>query len=478
MKLQFKKAFNTLVGKKSLSSQNLLAQFLLNGSNDIFGKELTEKEALEFYYTVNAVNTAVNLITDKFKTLEPVLWDTKEKKFIRFGQEGIKENEKALLSLLSEPNKYTLQDEFLKQMGGFYIPTGNLYIVAIGNKNRPPLELNIVPSQYVEVKGSKQDGMAFEYSIQCCGKNEIFKRSTKEFRFFNGEGREIWHIKTFNPLMSAENLKGMPLLNANKSQSEQIKEGDNHNFNALQNSASLGGILSVENLDADKLQKIRSDFDNKHKGTKNANKTAIMSNAHSFTELGKSMRDMDFRNLLKDNEIRIYNNLKVPLPLVSNDASTFNNYEEAQLKLWDNAALPLAKTMFQELTAFLVPRFKLENKIITYNKNDIEDLKVRRNKELERKQKSGYYTRNELRAEEGLEALKGDGGNAIYQPMNLVPVAFDANTKSNLTKPKPAKELTSRKKYIELMKKQVDDFGVRKFTDKEILDIADKNELK
>lgn len=476
MKLQFKRAFNTLIGKKSYSIEDIL-RITYGGNGDTFGKDLTDEEALTLYARVTAINTAVNLITDKFKTLEPVLWDKKEEKFIKNGSEGIKENEQALFDLLAEPNKDTLKDEFFKQMGSYYIPTGNLYIVGIGNITQPPKELNVIPSQYVEVKGSKLDGLASEYTIQSYGHKEIFKRSPKEFRFFSGDGREIWHIKTFNPFRSSDNLKGMSLFNADKSPALQIQEGDKHNFNSLKNGAFLGGLLSIDELSADQMQKVQSDFNSKHKGTENSNKVAIFGKKHEFTELGKSMRDMDFRNLINDKEKQIYNNLKIPLPLVSTEASTFNNFEEAQVKLWDNAILPLAKTMFQELTSFLVSRFKLENKIITYDENDIDDLAVRRNKELARKQKSGYFTDNELRTEEGMEQLT-DGADAIYKPMNLVPVATDINKTNALTKPKPVKELTTRNKFIDLMQKQVDEKGNRKFTDEEIEELADKNELK
>ena len=466
MKLEFKKAFNTLIGKKS--SSDFINELLRvgYGNADTFDKHLSEREALELYAKINAVNTSINLIADKFKTLQPVLFDKEKKEFTKSGQKGIKENEQALFDLLAEPNPDTLQDEFFKQMIAFYIATGNTYLVALGNINTAPKEMNVIPSHYVEVKGNKIDGLAYEYDISSFGKKEIFKRS-KEFRFFSN-GREIWHIKTFNPFMSSENLKGMPLLNPDKSQALQIKEGDSHNFNSLQNGANMGGIFTLEGMDADMLQKIQNDFNNKFAGTKNAKKVAIYDRPHNFTELGKSMKDMEFRNLLKDNETRIYNNLKIPLPLVSTDASTFNNYEEAQLKLWDNAILPLAKTMFQELSSFLISRFKIENKIITYDENKIKDLEVRRNKELTRKQKSGYYTINELRAEEGMEEVSG--GDVIYQPMNLIPVGSSM--------PQEAKELTTKSKFTELMKMQLDCKGARKFTDKDIEDIADKEGLK
>jgi HK97 family phage portal protein len=478
MKFEFKKAFNTLIGKKSYGTSIYdLEHFLNYGSGDDYNKDLSILEALQFYARVSAVNTATNLVADKFKTLEPVIWDMNKQEFIKSGQEKIPENQQDLFNLLLNPNPDFLQIEFLKQIIVYLLVTGNCYLIGTGRKDNKVLEMYIVPSQYVTVKGSKQDSFAESYAISNFNQKEIFKRDEKELRFFSGD-RELWHIKLFNPFMSSSNLIGLSSFNPVRMEIKQLEEGANHNLSMLINGAKVGGILSLENSTADQEQSIKSQFNQKHKGSHNAGRVMILNKTHTFTELGKTMRDMDFRNLLNDNEKRIYNNQKIPLPLVSNEASTFNNFEEAQLKLWDNAILPIANLIFQELSNFLLPRFEMEtdNFKLTYDKNDIADLSLRRTENFERKQKSGVLTDNELRTELGKEQLT-EGADAIYKPANLIPIATDVDKQDALQKPKPVKELTTRVKFIELMKNQIDIKGNRKFTDKEIEELADKNKL-
>jgi hypothetical protein len=114
---------------------------------------------------------------------------------------------------------------------------------------------------------------------------------------------------------------------------------------------------------------------------------------------------------------------KVPLPLVTVDATSFNNYTEAKLAFYDDAVIPLFDTIFGELGDWLMPRYDLDptEVRITYNLEQVTNLVMRRNRELKIRRESNVETVNELRADiAGLDDQ--DGGDSIYLPATMVPI--------------------------------------------------------
>jgi phage portal protein BeeE len=141
---------------------------------------------------------------------------------------------------------------------------------------------------------------------------------------------------------------------------------------------------------------------------------------------------MDFLNLHISAMKRIYNVLGVPTPLIFDDAAKFANFSEAKLALYDNTVIPLTKLIYSELTDFLMPRYPgSEDLILSFNEGDIPALQSRHTENLERKQKLGIYTINELRALDGAGALSGDGVNQVYLPATMLPVGEDDSEKQS-----------------------------------------------
>jgi HK97 family phage portal protein len=70
-----------------------------------------------------------------------------------------------------------------------------------------------------------------------------------------------------------------------------------------------------------------------------------------------SPRDMDFLNTQKEAAKLIASAYGVPLPLIDNDASTFNNLEQAKEKLYTDTILPLFREFLSQFGNWLLPLF-------------------------------------------------------------------------------------------------------------------------
>ena len=122
------------------------------------------------------------------------------------------------------------------------------------------------------------------------------------------------------------------------------------------------------------------------------------------------------------------------MPLVSQDASTFNNLQTSIGLLYDRAVLPNYQKIMDGLERLLFPRFGVDlNKFtLTYNEESIPALQTRRLDELSKMKEIGVYTINELRAKQpNLEPI--DGGDTLYQPATLVPVGQDLFADNDFT---------------------------------------------
>jgi hypothetical protein len=66
---------------------------------------------------------------------------------------------------------------------------------------------------------------------------------------------------------------------------------------------------------------------------------------------------MDFTNTMKETAKYIASAFGVPLPLIDNDASTFNNLEQAKERLYTDTVIPLMQEFMGALSAWLLPRY-------------------------------------------------------------------------------------------------------------------------
>ncbi len=407
-----------------------------------FNSNLSTFESLRFYGSVAPVNLAVNKVVDQSQTIPPVV---------------INQNDKVrphpVLKLLENPNAATTQNEFMRALGIYYLVTGNAYIMATGNINQAPLELFAINPSQVSVIASNFD--LFPDTIDALfGNGSIsFKRQSalnsmgdKRIRFVANGNKEIWHIRDFNPL--GQTLIGMSPLQPIIPEIQQYINASIHNNSLLSRGATISGIFSLEDsetqLTQDQQDKLRDQIEKFYSGVNNAG-TAFLSSKIKFDPITQSHRDMDFGELKESVMQMIVNVLKIPLPLVVSDNMAFNNVDNATLALYDNAVLPLAHRIFNELSLFLLPRYAGSEQLkISFVTNNLPALAPRRNAELNKLKDLNVLTIDEVRQLAGKEPLKS-GGDQVYIPANLVPVGDD-----NFTEDQPAKPVAAIAKDIKI----------------------------
>jgi HK97 family phage portal protein len=377
---------------------------------------LSPQKALDYYRTIAPLYTAINSISTESGSLNIVSYNK---------MSGEAEENNQLLDLLSFPNADCTQYEFMVQLVNFYKLTGNVFIIATGPVNRPALELTVVnPVNILLELGS--DGY-LEY-IKVVGSHQqstTFKRFDVDGRFrYYSDDAEIWHIKSFNTRYGAGDPWGFSELSPIVMELEQYYEASNHNLSLLKRGARPSGAMKTgETLTDDQYQRVQQQLDQFYSGANNAGRVMLIESG-DFIEMSQSNKDMDFAALKTDITTTIYNSLKIPLPIVSADHSSYSNMETAKLNFYDNCVLPATRRILEELTTFLMPRYdKTSNLELRVDLDSIEALEPRRNQELLKLKDSGVLTINEMRAKLKYEPL--DGGDELYIPSNLMPVGMD-----------------------------------------------------
>ena len=444
----FKKFFN----KKLITSKKSLLDKI--NVYEHYTDKVNNSKAINYYKKAYPIATGIDIIGDEFEAIKPQLYNIKSNKY---------ENDKNIINLLNTPNADITMTEFLGEISRYYLITGDSYIMATGNINREPLELFSIPPQNVIPFASRIDPFVEKFVVISNNTTITFKKNPDEkngLRYINSDNRELWHIKRFNSDSGQAGLEGLSMLNAIYLEIEQHYKSGKHNLSVLKNGITTSGVLSFEeDLTEDQREYVNQQLRERNIGENNAGRIFVFDRKSDFKDMGKSFKDMDFRNLRKDMELSVYNRLKIPLPLISTETQTYNNMYQAKLGLYDNAVIPLINRIYSELQRFLFYRYKLDSKIynLIYNENDIEVLSERNMQNKERLSKINIFTTNELRNMFGYADIPG--GETLYIPSNLLPLGSYTDEDST----------TKKLEYKKILSRQLDSTGKRVYSD-EIID--------
>jgi len=380
---------------------------------------------MNLYRESDVVATAVDRITDEVEHIKPVVMD----------ESGILKDSHKVLDLLKCPNEYESWPQFIGKLSRHYLLTHNAYIYAAGSVTLPPNKIHATKPQCVtSQEGEDSYPEAFQINEGAGTGNYEKKIVKRKARYYSGGLKEIYHEMGFSS-RSDDSRADSPLLASLKAVSQQI-QGMIHNESLLRNGARPSLMLQFkDNISEDEARKRKQFLSDQIAGANNAGE--IMSTFASdmdVHEFSISNKDMDYAVLDQVVRNAIYTRYKVPLPLVSMEASTFNNMENAVYHFYDWAVLPLADRMFMALSHMLMPRYGLDpSKVwLTYDPETIDALRGRTIKELLDRKTLNVETPNELRA--GLSGREPiEGGDTLYQPANLVGVGEDVFTDDNIS---------------------------------------------
>lgn len=400
---------------KVLGTTDALGKFMIFGTTNAE----TPASALNLYEQSSAVSIPINRIAQAFATLDPVI-----------EQDGKIIKDHPVLDLLRKPSPYYDQILFLETIAKHFLVTDEAMIVAIGNVNVPPLQLQpISPANASVVQGQNGLAASIDISGNTLNGQYVLETKKKNARYFNGNLKELKQIRGFSTKNNSL-LRGQSLLVSAAKEARQHILGNEHNVSLLEKGGRVSLIFHFDSdWNEDDFNETRDRVREQYGGASKAGEIGVTSGGKlDIKDIGSSNKDMDYVKLHAIAQQSIALQYNFPLPLIVITATTFNNYKEAKLALYDDAALPLADRLFDGLTAFLMPRFKLDpaKTRITYDIDTITSLAIRRNEELKLRKELGVESDNELRTMIGREPY--EGGDTIYKPANLIPIGTDTDT--------------------------------------------------
>ena len=405
---------------RALGLSEELGSFLKFG---MAGTGSTPASAINLYNKSSAVSIPINYIAEAFASINPVL---KERTEIITSH--------PILDLLQTPSPFYTQDLFLENLAKNYLITGETEVIALGNINRPPIELQPINPQNVTInQGSNGLALSMIVSGQSLTGAYKLEHRGRSVRYLRGNMSEIKQIRNYSTRDNSLIRGQSPLVSASAEARQHI-EGNKHNVSLLVNGGRVSLVFHFdEDLNDDDFQATKERVLDQYAGAQNAGKIGITAGGKlDIKELGTNNKDMDFANLQNMARIAVALQYKFPLPLLSTDAATFNNYKEAKAALYDDAVLPLADRIFGGLSDFLLPRYGMDpSKVrITYNIDQITALAGRRNEELKLRKELNLETLNEMRTMIGREPV--EGGDTVMQPATMIPIGTDLFTDDNV----------------------------------------------
>ncbi len=411
---------------------------------------LSAMASINYYSNIAPIAKSVNTVAKEFASIQPVLRNKKTNEYIR--EFELKTPASRVLKLLENPSDDVTGSEFKRESCSFeYITGNNFWVITSLTKDSEPINLEIAKPQDINISYAS-DGKPAQYNWNFADKNLMFVRENGGYRYFaqrNGLTYEIWHSRNFNPKSSTGNQWGLSPLNPIYMEIEQYMASNVHNLSLLNKGARPSGILLLEGMDDAQYERAKEQMRNCYQGADNAGNVLMFEGTgqKDFKQISISPKDMDFAELKKMVGDSIYNVLDIPLPFVSSENMTLNNYGEAKYILYDLNVLPFSDKLYEELTNFLLLRYKDGEKYeLTYIEQEIPALQVRYNQEVERLIKTGVLTYDEARELLGYNPLN-EGGNIIYQPLNLVPVGSTVETKS-------VRNYTKKDRFINIMEEK------------------------
>ena len=394
---------------------------------------LSASGAIAFYRKSSTVQADINMIAKEVEKLKPRLQ----------GPDGKFDDDSEILRKLKRPNDFETYKTFVGQCARHYLITGTNYVWVSGIVNQKPVELYAIDPRKVSYQLGADD-FANDFHINSgIGREKYLRERDPKLgvKYYARDNlKELFVISNFST-ESNNRVIGDSLLRSAILDVNNLVKSKFHNVKVLDNAGRLSLLVTfTDGPDQDELRERKESLNNQFSGPENAGAIAVIGQdgvrsegaPMAIQEMGQSNRDMDYATLTDHAEKAIHRTFDIPLPLVTLDASTFNNFENSVEYFYHNAVLPLADTIFESWSINLLPRYGLDpmDWRITYNKEEIDALQRGMIEMLERRVKLGLESINEGRSllpnREPVE-----GGDAVYIEANKVPVGTDIFTEDN-----------------------------------------------
>ena len=354
-----------------------------------------ESFAVEGYINNVIVHRAISMIARGVASVGLIYFEMNEN-----GEKHELNDNDNVIALLKKPNPTSSYVKFIEQVVSSYLISGNVYIQAVKDDNNEIKEMYLLRSDRVSVlAGYGTIPAGYRYKIN----NMVFDFECDEDTGMS----DILHIKAYHPL---DDWYGLSPMEAAQYSIDQHNECVKWNKSLLENGARPCGALVVkQNMTDDMYNRLKSEMDDKLKGSDNSGKYMILEGGIEWKEMSINPKDMDFIET-KNNAARdIASAFGVPPQMIGiNGDNTYNNMAEARLTFWEDTIIPMTK-MIVNAIADWYSMHSGRNIIIEPDLDTIQSLAEQRQKTWETINNSEFVSESEKRESLGFdEKVKKD----------------------------------------------------------------------
>lgn len=327
------------------------------------------------------------------------------------------------LNVLKKPNPFMSQYEFMAKIFLYLELVGKVFIYIASDKaNRPrecyiinPLDMIIIPDKDKYIKGY------------------IYRAGAENVPF---DPNEIIFINYFDPINP---YNGISPLMATRNSVEIDTYSAEYMRNFYYNDCTPGGILNFpEGLSDDQFESMRAQFEDRHKGSSNAKKLAILEGNATYTQVGVNPKDNDFSSIRDKSRDEICSAFGVPQSILGlHESSSYASSEVDFMTFAKYTLTPKLKLVQDKLNNEFLVLFGEEQLELRFDNIVPEDKAFI--KSIIDTQTDKTITKNEGR--QALNKLMGwnlpdlKDGDVIYQAVSLQPLGTALPTLAASVKP-------------------------------------------
>lgn len=330
--------------------------------------------------------------------------------------------------VIERPNPEQGQSEFIENMIGFLLITGDSYVHGV-EADKVFKELYVMPSHYTEIISS--GGI----------ESPISGYRIKSYNYdITLPYESVMHMKYWNPDYSSvgTHLYGMSPLRAGRSIVQQSNDTFTANQRALQNMGAEGMLtLDDDFITPEQQGQLEDNLRAKASGVDMFKKMIVAVNKWRWIQFGISPVDLNIIESQKMSIRDLCNVYGISSELLNDpDNKTNTNKKESRRALYYETVLPMLDHIRYELNRWLVPKYNERDGVryfVDYDITEVPALAEDMDKVAERISKVDELTWNEKRMALGYGALDDDIYDKPWVDMRKMPVDFeqsgeDANT--------------------------------------------------
>ena len=253
-----------------------------------------------------------------------------------------------VLNLLKRPNAGQGYVDFLEELVGQLLLSGDGFVEAAALGEEAPQELYVLRSDRMRVvPGADGWPIAYEYAV-----------GGRKHRFdMTGDVQPILHVKSFHP---SDDHYGLSPLEAAAGALDVHSSASRWSKALLDNAARPSGAIIYKGADGmgalgqDQYSRLVEEIELNHQGARNAGRPMLLEGGLEWKQMGFSPSDMEFQKTKETavREVALAFGIP-PLLLGLPGDNTYANYAEANRAFYRHTVLPLCAKLHNSLSNWL-----------------------------------------------------------------------------------------------------------------------------